>query len=97
MEGSYLGKMDVEYKTGVGAEWKNDADATEAFESIRQYEMDIHKAEFLIDLYEDDGVMIDTIAVNAENYTKITGEPVRTKAEYIKTNHKYWTRGFKAI
>lgn len=95
MEAIYLGENGDGCKTGVGAEWETDDGTTEAFESARQYDMDIKKAMFLIDLHEDNGDIVDTIAISTKNFIKITGEPVFSEAEYIETDHKYWANARK--
>lgn len=90
MEAIYLGSSGDGYKAGVSAEFATDTDTTEAFESARCHDIDINEAEFIIDLHEDNGDIVDTIGVSAESYTQITGEPALTEAEYKDIDRGYW-------
>lgn len=90
IEAIYVDKNGNGYQTRVGAEWESDAKTTEAFESIRSRTADIKSAPFILDLHEENGDIVDSIAVTAQDYSRITGEPVLSEAEYIAIDDKYW-------
>ena len=74
--------------TDVGAEFESDAATVAAFESARSLDIGVEKADFILDLCADNDDIIDSIAVSAESYTEITGEPVLSEDEYIAIDDK---------
>lgn len=87
----YLTKKGDGYKTRVGCQAETDALTTALFESARPLAMDADTADFLLDLHEDDGTIVDTIALSADAFTQITGEPVLTEDEYQKIDTDFWS------
>ena len=91
MEVIYLGESGDGYKIGMGAEFKASAATSKAFESARCHDMgSSEQAEFLIDLHEFNGDILDTITVSVKGFTEITGEPVLSESEYMAIDRKYW-------
>ena len=90
METLYLGSGNDGYKTLVGAEFKTSEETTQAFESVKEISVDIKIAEFLLDLKEDDGTIIETIGLDSKGYKSITGQPVLREEEYCEIDRKYW-------
>jgi len=90
MDTTYLSKGGDGYKTCVGAQAETDEMTTGLFESARAHSVDVDTADFLLDLHEDDGTIMDTIALSAEGFAKITGQPVLTEEEYKKIDDDHW-------
>jgi len=90
METLYLGSGNDGYKTLVGAEFESSEETTQAFESFKVISVDIKIAEFLLDLKEDDGTIIETIGLDSEGYKNITGKPVLREEEYCEIDRKFW-------
>jgi hypothetical protein len=69
--------------TGAGAEWKTDAETMAAFDSLRETEIPIEQARFLADLHEDNGNLIDTIAISVETFEQVTGQKAKSNQWYV--------------
>ena len=90
MEMIYIDFEDCGRRTNVGAEFETKYQTKRAFESLRNSKVEIDKADFICDLYEENGDLIDSIGINAVTFNAITGEPVLSEAEYISIDEKYW-------
>lgn len=90
MEMIFIDSTDNARRTGVGAEFESDEATTEAFESVRCHDVGVENGAFILDLHEDNGDIVDSIAVSTESFTQITGERVLSEAEYIAYDEKYW-------
>ncbi len=78
----YIGVMFIDgegyaRQTGVCAEWDTNAETTAAFESLRPHSVPINRARFLVDLWDGEGHIIDTIPILIETYVRVTQEPFR--------------------
>ncbi len=74
--------------TGVGAEFKTDKLTVNAFESARHFDIGMKECDFILDLHEDNGDLIDSIGVSAGSFAQIAGEPVLSEAQYIAIDNK---------
>lgn len=90
LETLYLGDSGIGYKTLIGAAFESDAVTVFAFENTKKYQIDIRVAPFLLDLKEDNGDIIDTIGIDGETSTRITGEPVLSEEEYREIDANHW-------
>lgn len=90
METLYLGYGNDGYKTLVGAEFETSEETTQAFESAKNLSVDIKVAEFLLDLKEDDGTIIETIGLDSNGYKNITGQQVLSEEEYCEIDRNFW-------
>lgn len=59
--------------TGIGAEWETPEQTKQAFESLRPYHLE-EGAEFLVDLYENDHDIVDTIGISKKMAEHLVGE-----------------------
>jgi hypothetical protein len=80
------------YKAGVGAIFDTDAQTWAAFKSYRRIEVPQKKATFLLDYYNRRGDLAHTIFLDNAGFTAISGEAVKTSAEYRKVDRKYWDK-----
>ena len=83
MEMIYIDSQDNARLTGVGAEFKTDDETVRAFESVRSRNTDISEADFLLDLHEDNGDLVDSIPISKETFTSVSGEPFLGEQHYI--------------
>lgn len=90
MEMTYIDNDGNARLTGVGAEFKTDAETTGAFESVRTKGIDIKdpKARFILDLKEEDGEIIDSLALTVESFESITGEKAMSDRHYVNYDNK---------
>jgi len=86
----YLEIIDVRHgghKTGKGAAWETEAEARAHFEAARPY--DVGEArEFLLDLHNPNGDLLDTIRIDASVFERLVGEP--PDASYAEYDRAYW-------
>ena len=76
--------------TGVGAAMTTNAATRKAFLSLRPLGVHVDQAAFLCDYHDRRGDLVDTIAIRREDFTRITGEPVKSDAEYRRIDADYW-------
>lgn len=80
------------YQTGVGADFGSEQATKEAFDSLKPEAMDGSDAPFIIDLWDSNGDLLESIGISAELYTQVTGEPVLSEEEYQKIDADYWAK-----
>lgn len=98
METFYCGpRRKVLYKTGVGAIFRSNAETWADFRSRRKLEVPSHRATFLLDYYNRHGDLAGTIYLDNAGYTAITGERVKTEAQYRKIDADYWADARKRL
>lgn len=92
MEMIYVGRPedDACYKTGVGAIFDTNAETYAAFKSAKPIGVPIKEATFLLNYYNRNGDLSDTIGLTAEGYTYITGEKVLSEHQYQEIDDRYW-------
>lgn len=83
MEMVYIDDTGNARLTGVGAMMGTDSETTAAFESVRSSEVDIKAARFILDLHESNGDIVDSIAITASTFSGVSGEAVKSDAEYV--------------
>jgi hypothetical protein len=76
--------------TGVGAAMETNAATRRAFNAPRPLAAPFDQAAFLCDYHDRKGDLVDTIAIRREDFTRITGEPVKSDAEYRRIDAEYW-------
>jgi hypothetical protein len=86
----YLGTGDNGFKTNIGAIGETDKETMGLFESAKKISVSVETAVFLMDLYNNDGFIVDTIGLTGEGYTRITGEKVLSESEYREIDKNYW-------
>ena len=92
MRAIYLGTGNDGLQTGVGAEFETPEETMAAFDSIKQRSIPISDAPFLIDLWDEEQGIIESIGVSEELYTEVTGQPVHSRAVYSQIDSDYWTQ-----
>ncbi|PZQ24368.1 MAG: hypothetical protein DI562_17955 [Stenotrophomonas acidaminiphila] len=78
-------------KTGVGAMMDTPAKTWEAFRSVRPLEVEVEQAEFLLDYYNRNGELADTIAISRSTFERITGQKALTEQEYRDIDKSFWS------
>lgn len=84
MEMIYLDNSGAARRTGVGAKMESPEATYRAFESAYSLEVPLKEALFALDLHDEHGDIVDTILLDGEGYTRITGQPVLSDEEYVQ-------------
>lgn len=92
MQMIFIDSDDQALHTNVGAAQETDAQTWATFRSYRRLGVSFKEAAFLLDYYNRKGDLADTIALSKESFRAITGERVRTEAEYRKIDDEYWDK-----
>lgn len=95
MEFTFLTESGDGYKTGVGAAMETAAATKAAFESYRSNAVDIKTAPFILDLHNENHDLLDSIAVSAETFKKISGQEVLSESEYKSYDDEFWREAGK--
>lgn len=76
--------------TGVGAEFKTDSETKAAFERVRSQSVDIKNldAKFILDLREDDGEIVDSLAITKKTFESVTGEKSMRDQFYVDYDNR---------
>lgn len=82
-------------KTGKGAAYTTEAECRAAFERARPLARK-GRAEFLLDLHNDNGDLLDTIQIDAAGFEALTGEPPMSAEYYTQWDADYWRRAMAA-
>lgn len=90
MEMLYIGKRDHALKTGVGAAMESDLETWAAFRSAKRIGVPIKDAEYLLDYYNRQGDLSETIGLTREGYERISGEIAKSEAEYQGIDAAFW-------
>lgn len=77
-------------QTGVGAAMGTNAETWAAFNRHRAAEVPMDKARFLLDYYNAKGDLAGTILLDSAAFGAITGEKIKTDAEYRQIDEEYW-------
>lgn len=77
-------------QTNVGAAMETNAETWAAFNRHRAAEVPKGSARFLLDYYNAKGDLADTIRLDAAAFETITGQKVKTDAEYRQIDETYW-------
>lgn len=78
-------------KTGRGATFTAEAHARAEFTRARdQVEVPSDRAEFLLDLHNPNGDLLDTICTDARGFKALTGEAPWSVEEYDAYDAKHW-------
>ncbi len=79
-------------KTGKGASFRTEAQARAKFEAARALEVSEAAAEFLVDLHNPNGDLLDTICIDSVGFRLIIGAEPRSAAYYTGADAAYWFR-----
>jgi len=92
MEMIYIDSQDNARKTGVGAEFESPEETRRAFESARPLAVPSDYADYLLDLYDEDEDLVDTICLSRSSFQKVSGEKAKSDSEYIEIDDRFWSR-----
>ena len=81
-------------KTGAGASFSTWKKARDSFAAIKKLEVPSDRAEFLIDLRDDSGVLVDTVLLDSAGFKHVTGEEPKSPEEYDRIDQSYWKAVF---
>lgn len=95
MEMIYIASDGHALKTGIGAAGKTNTETWAMFRNAKRAEVPKLRAQFLLDYYNAKGDLVDTILLDAAGYRLISGERVKTEAQYRKIDAAYWTKATK--
>lgn len=90
MEMIYIDSDGHARKTGVGAAMESNEDTWRAFRSAKRLEVPVEDAAFLLDYYNRNGDLADTISLSSTGFAQITGERVLTEDQYREIDSSYW-------
>lgn len=96
MELIYIDSDNDARQTNMRAQSATDAETWRLFNSYRVHSVDIKKARFLLDYHNRKGDLADTIAIDADGFTAITGKQPKTDNEYRKIDADFWAQARKA-
>jgi hypothetical protein len=96
MQMIYIDSTDNAWHTGVGAAMETNRETRTAFNRHRHFDVPKERATFLLDYYNAKGDLCETIFLDDAGFGAITGEPVKTEAEYCRIDEKYWAETRKA-
>ena len=77
-------------RTGKGATFTSGKKARDSFAGFRLLEVPSDRAEFLLDLHDATGDLVDTIRLDSAGFKVVTGEAPATPAEYDRLDQGYW-------
>lgn len=77
-------------KTGQGAAFPSETEARVAFEKARLLAVPKRRAEFLVDLHNDNDDLLDTILIDATGFEALTGAPPASADEYDASDAAFW-------
>lgn len=90
MQMIYIDSEDQARHTNVAAAMETNALTWAAFQSYRHLEVSKERAQFLLDYYNAKEELAGTILLDADGFARISGEPVKTDAEYRAIDAQYW-------
>lgn len=90
MELIYIDSDDQACQTNLAYSADSNAATWAEFQRYRRYAVDIKVAKFLLDYHNGKGDLADTIAIDFEGFTAITGRHPKTEAEYRKIDNEFW-------
>lgn len=97
MEMIYIDSEDQARQTNVRAAMESNEATWKAFRSAKQLDVPAGEAKFLLDYYNRNGDLADTIGLSEASYKRITGHPVLSDAEYREIDREFWQRQMQYI
>lgn len=78
--------------TNLALSLESPAETRAAFNGYRRFEVEQDKLQFLLDYYNDEGDLSDTIFLDAAGFESITGQKPKSDAEYCEIDVEYWRK-----
>ena len=97
MNAIFVNEQGEGYQTGVSADFGSEKATKEAFYSLKPEATNSREAPFIIDLWDCNGDLVESVGISAELYKRVTGEPVLSEEEYRKINSDYWAEAEKHV
>lgn len=85
----YLDSDDQARQTGVGAVFDTNAETWAAFLSAKRLDIGHVRADFLLDYYNRNGDLSDTIGLSRASFEQITQERAKSEIEYRAIDERY--------
>lgn len=90
MEMTFLCSNGDGLKTDVGAIFDNNAETYAAFLFAARLGVAIDDAEFLLDYYNREGDLSDTIGLTRAGFERITGNQAKSEEAYRAIDRDFW-------
>lgn len=91
MEICHLTQHEI-FKTLNGAAYETFTQAQQAFESFQVLKCPDDQATFVLDLYDGNHDLVDSIFLNDDGFATVTGEKPLSTQEYQQIDKKYWAQ-----
>ena len=76
--------------TGLGAVFQTDTATYADFEARRLLAVPVERADFLLDLYDAHGDLVDTLALSSAGFEVVIGEPPQPHSYYVALEESYY-------
>lgn len=90
MEMIYIDSKNQARKTRVGAEFDTDHLTFVAFQSTKRLAVPMETAQFILDYYDPNGDLVDSVPLSAAGFRFITKTEPLTEADYLRIDAEYW-------
>lgn len=87
----YIDSNEDARKTGMGAVGATWEETRRCFNVACSQQCDIESAEFLCDLHDTDGDIIETVGLTRSAVEWITGETAKSDDEYVAYDKNFWS------
>lgn len=88
----YIDSDDQACHTNLESAAESNAATLAMFRKFRPLDVGKEKAQFLLDYYNAKGDLADTICLDADGFTEITGLPPKSENEYRQIDTDFWNR-----
>jgi hypothetical protein len=96
MKRSYFEILDIrtgnDYKTGLSATFDSEIKALQSFNFLKSFEVEKNQAKFMIDFYDKNGDLNDTILIDLKGFRSITDRDIKSTQHYKHCDKKYWIK-----
>lgn len=79
-------------KTGLGAAGATWDETLECFAAAKAQQCDTKEAEFLCDLHDKEGDIIETVGLSRRSVEQISGEVAKSDDEYVRFDYDFWDK-----
>lgn len=84
-------------KTGVGAVMDTPEETWRDFRSRKHLDVGFENADFILDYYNRDGDLSDSIGIKRQDFERITGEKALSESEYREIDRAYWEKSIDVL
>lgn len=97
MEMIYIDSDHQARKTRLGAIFDTDYLTLLAFRSTKRLAVPIETAKFILDCYDENEDLVDSVALSAAGFREITGQEPLTEADYRRIDAEFWAAARQTI